>query len=318
MDTTRIATRSLKLLGQDLSGITSVTDALHAAGLDWGVNAIPATNLAVLTDDGVISTQIPGQYLVMRDDTHVTLGVVGGRYRTVDNADAFALGDEVIRLGGQLTCGGPLDGGRRAFLRFELPEAQVAVGGKDLVSFGFDLTTSHDGNGNVAATIWATRLVCTNGMTATIKDTPNSVAIRHTGDPVYRISQAGAIVRQAAAYAKSFAATAEEMISTRFTPAQFTQYIDTLYPRPVEPAGRRVTVWENRRHELMSLYRLAGTNEEGRNTAWSAYNALTEYLDWTAPVRSHTGTTEQTTRARRQFDGATQPVKDRAFQLLTA
>ncbi|WP_036323494.1 hypothetical protein, partial [Microbacterium gubbeenense] len=77
------------------------------------------------------------------------------------------------------------------------------------------------------------------------------------------------------------------------------------------------------RHDaLLSLFRLAPTNELGRGTAWSAYNALTEYLDWMAPVRgAGAGDDDEADallRARRQFDGTTQKVKDRGFALLAA
>jgi len=303
-------------LGTDLAGVTTVDEALTTAGLDWGLQVQPANDIVLMNEDGIVTTSIPGMNLVMRDDTHLTLGVVGGRYQAVANRDAFILGDEIINLGGSLTRGGELDHGRKTFLSFELPEANVQVGGKDLVTFGFDVTATHDGTENIVAKIWARRLICTNGMTASIKGIPHMVKIRHAGDPLRRIVEAGTVVRQAAAYAKSFAATAELMISTRFTLREFTAYIDRLYPAPDADEKRAQTIWHNRRNELISLFQIAGTNEEGRGTAWAAYNAVTEYLDWTAPVRNPNNVPN--IRAVRQFEGANQEVKDRAFDLITA
>lgn len=312
---TTIASRNIEILGTSLKGITDIDEALKIAHLDWNVNLVPANALTVLTEDGVIDTKIPGANLVMRDDTHLTLGVVKGRYRAVSNRDVFSMGTEIMRLGGQAELGGELDYGRRAFMRFALPEAEVAVGGHDLVRFGFDITTAHDGSGHVAARLWALRQICTNGMTAYIPHTNYTVAIRHTGDAIHRIATAGQIIREASAYAKSFAAVAEELISTKFTRSEFIAYIDALYPMPTED-GRGLSIWQNRREDLIGLFEKAPTNEEGRGTAWAAYNAVTEYLDWAAPIRNHGNESADFVRALRQFDGSSQDVKDRAFAAL--
>lgn len=305
-------------LGRSIVGATSAAEALSLADLDWGLKVIEAEALTVLTDDGVISTSIPGQRMVMRDDNHVTLGVVGGRYTPIMNHSVFALTEHIRSQGGVYTEGGALDHGRRVFMRMGLPGTDVSLlNGRDLVNFGVSVRAAHDGTGNVTAEVVGTRLVCTNGMVAAIPGIPHVFKVRHTASAEMRMAEAETILAGAHQYAKAFAATAQHMLDTPMTRSAFEDYIDRLFPRPLEPKGRAVTTWEARRDALVRLFTFAETNDLGRDTAWGAYNAVTEYLDWEAPVRRTQGLSTSESRARRQFDNSTQDVKDLAFATLS-
>lgn len=304
-------------LGTDLQGVTDIQQALTQSNLDWGLKVVPAENLTILGEDGITPTSIPGMRLVMRDDNNVTLGVVGGKYRAVDNRSVFSLGEHVLDQGGHLVAGGEVDHGRKTFMRFTLPDAQIKVGGKDFVNFGITIRAAHDGTGNVFAGVEATRLACINGMTMHLAGIPHEFTLRHTASADGRLAEAREVLQGAARYARGFVAAADAMLDTKFTRGEYETYIDALFPRP-EEEGRARTLWETRRGELLSLYSIAETNDLGRDTAWGAYNSVTEYLDWASPVRVTTGSTVADTRARRQFDNSNQAVKDRAFSLLAS
>lgn len=310
--------RKTKVLGADLEGVTTIEQAMDVAGLNWGIQIEDATNLSISTDEGVTNTSIPGMRLVMRDDTHVTLGVVGGRYHAVDNHSVFAMGEHILNQGGVLAEGGTLDHGRKAFMRFDLPGTSIEVGGKDLIKFGVVIRANHDGSGTVTAGIEGRRLICTNGMTVKMRGLDHQFAIRHTASAQERLGEAERVLHGTMAYAKSFAAISEEMLSRKFTRAQFEQYIEALYPRPVEDEKRAMTLWENRRSELLALYKFAETNDLGRDTQWGAFNSVVEYLDWGAPVRSSNRTSVEEARALRQFEGSNQEMKNRAFESVLA
>lgn len=316
--TTPTTERKTKVLGTNLDGLTTIEEAMDAAGLNWGIQIEDADNLSITTDQGVTNTSIPGMRLVMRDDTHLTLGVVGGRYHPVDNHSVFAMGEHILSQGGTLAEGGTLDHGRKAFMRFDLPGTSIEVGGKDLIKFGVVIRANHDGSGTVTAGIEGHRLVCTNGMTVKMRGLAHQFNIRHTASAQDRLGEAERVLRGTMQYAKSFAAAADEMLSRKFSPQDFERYIDALYPRPDDEEKRAVTLWENRRAELMDLYRFAETNDLGRDTQWAAFNSVIEYLDWGAPVRVSNRTTTEEVRARRQFEGSNQVVKDRAFDSILA
>lgn len=305
-----------RALGTSLEGITSIEQAMDAAGLNWGIRIEDADNLSLTTEEGVTTTSIPGMRLVMRDDTNLTLGVVGGRYHPVDNHSVFAMGEHILNQGGTLAEGGTLDHGRKAFMRFDLPGTSIKVGGKDLIDFGVVIRANHDGSGTVTAGIEGHRLICTNGMTVKMKGLTHQFTIRHTASAQDRLGEAERVLRGTMQYAKSFAAVAEEMLSRKFTEGDFKRYIDSLYPRPNEEEKRALTLWENRRSELLSLYRFAETNDLGRGTQWGAFNSVVEYLDWEAPVRTSNLTTTDEVRARRQFEGSNQGMKNQALDFL--
>lgn len=318
-DTTAEATERSKVrLGHDLTGATDIQSAISKADLDWGLKVVDAENLTVTTEDGVFSTNIPDMRMVMRDDNYTTMGVVGGRYTEVDNRSVMSVGQTIMDQGGVPVSGGPLDHGRKVFMKFDLPDAQVSVGGSDLVKFGVSLRASHDGSGNVVGAVEGTRMWCLNGCVTKMKGIPHEFKIRHTASAEQRIAEAHKIMEGAALYAKSFVAAADAMIDTKFTLAQYKRFIDNLFPKPDEEEKRATTLWENRRNELITLFKFADTNDMGRNTVWGGFNAITEYLDWNAPVRATKGQTQPEARARRQFENTTQATKDQAFTMLDA
>ncbi|WP_458683604.1 DUF932 domain-containing protein [Prescottella equi] len=297
-------------LGTDISTARTIGDALALANLDWTIEEHPAERFAITTDDGVTMTGMPGMRFFLRSDTKQALHLGGARYTPVTNADAFAPAEAALAMGAQFATAGAIRDGRQTYLEMDLPDASVQVGGKDLVSFTLLLRTAHDGSGRVSGECRARRLVCTNGMTANI-GFPTTFAIGHTRSAHDRLAAATTMVQGAVRYAKEFAAIADHMIDTPMTLAEFGAFIDSLYPRPDEENAREFGRWERRRQELVDLFRFADTNDLGRGSRWGAYSALTEHLDWFAPVRGG-----EDARALRQFDNTAQGSKDRAMKLL--
>ncbi|ANE05499.1 DUF932 domain-containing protein [Corynebacterium crudilactis] len=302
-----------RVLGTDISTATNLSDALNDANLAWTLNETPAENISLLTDDGVTTTSIPGHRLLMRSDNHTTLGVVGSRYTAVNNADALALADSAKMLGAKFAYAGEQDHGRKVFLTMSLPEAQIAVGGHDLINFDLVLRTSHDGSGSIVGEAMGTRLVCTNGMRANIDGTQQRWSIRHTRNADNALYQARDALKHTIAYAKAFSAHAEQMISSKFSERDFSALLDTLYIAPDEDdSPRRINTWNRRRDDLMDLFRKNDTQEEGRNTRWAAWNAIVEYNDWYRPANNG-----DTGRANRNFNGDSTGTSARAFSLLS-
>lgn len=304
-------------LGTDVSSATNVTEALAAAGLDWGIREIDADQFIAHTPDGPVITGFPGRRFITRDDTNATLGVVGSTYRSAPNADWFAVADSIAALGGKFEYAGERDGGQRTFLTMSLPEATVEVGGYDVVNFRVVLTAAHDGRNNNTAAVRGTRLWCTNGCTVTIKGVSDAWKIKHTPSGVAQMTEATKIVQGLVRYAKEFAAVAEHLVSVKMTNAQFTKFIDELSPRPDEDAGpKALTRWENRRAELVQLFKFASTNDFGRDTAYGAWNATTEWADWQSSVAARGSTDRNLVRAMRQADNTQQNLRTRALELL--
>ena len=66
-------------------------EALRLAGLDWTVDEQP-----IFTEQGIM---IPGYSANTRSSDGKVLGIVSGRYSTVQNAEAFAFTDALVGEG---------------------------------------------------------------------------------------------------------------------------------------------------------------------------------------------------------------------------
>lgn len=299
------------VLGADISNANSADDALRIAGLDWDLIDTPADELTILSADGVSMSGMPGRRLISRSDNGTILAAVGDRYATISNQEAFSLADDARALGAQFEHAGEVDHGRTAFMSMTIPEASVNIAGVDPVRFGFTMTTGH-GTGAAVWRVTALRQVCTNGLEISLPGVSRTESIRHTGSASLKLELARKAVQDAMAYAKTFAAHAEKLVDTPMTFTEYTAFIDTLFPEPDAEKKTARTRWNNRRAELVRLYRRDDTQEAIRGSRWAAFNAVSEYHEWLAPTRADS----EETRALRQFNGASDDFRQRAYALL--
>lgn len=137
----------------------SVAEAIEAAGLGWSVVKKP-----LVIDRGpdwqldvLRYKKVHGYYATVRQDTEDELGVVGERYRIVQNHEAFAFVDQLLGSAIHFETAGSLHGGRRVWVLATLPE-HVEVGG-DAVRPYVLLMNSHDGSTAVVAATTPIRVV---------------------------------------------------------------------------------------------------------------------------------------------------------------
>lgn len=109
----------------------TIAEAIEASGLGWSVAKEP---IAVDRGETVADwsaprcEEIPGFYATVRQDTREVLGIVGERYRIVQNHEAFAFVDQLLGSSINFETAGSLHGGRRVWVLATLPD-HVEVGG---------------------------------------------------------------------------------------------------------------------------------------------------------------------------------------------
>jgi phage/plasmid-like protein (TIGR03299 family) len=139
----------------------TVAEAIEASGLAWRVAKEP-----IAIDRGEAPSgdwwlprceQIPGCYATVRQDTREALGIVGERYRIVQNHEAFAFIDQLLGSSIHFETAGSLHGGRRVWVLATLPD-HVEVGGDDVRPYVL-LMNSHDGSTAVIAATTPVRVV---------------------------------------------------------------------------------------------------------------------------------------------------------------
>jgi len=238
------------------------------------------------------------------------LGVVGSRYKVLQNEELFQFGDALLD-GGRWETAGSIKNGTVVFGSLALDRETVLdpSGVADKVDNYLLLHTSHDGSVAVQASVTPVRVVCQNTLNIALHNVKQSYKIRHTETIGGRVQAARDALGLAKTYLDEFDVMAQELIQTTINDQQFFDLITAIYPKPDQDASKGAkTKWENKVDTINSIY-TGPTNYMIANTAWGALNALTERLDWYRTSR--TGNGESTAAAASGFDVATNSEKSR-------
>ena len=236
------------------------------------------------------------------------LGVVGERYKVVQNEDLFSFADNLLD-GGRWETAGSIKNGTIVFGSLALDREIVLDpnGATDKVNTYMLVHTSHDGSLAVQASITPVRVVCQNTLNMALSGVKQTYKIRHTQTVQGKVAAAREALGIAHKYLDEFDKQAQEMITQTINDKQFFDIITAVYPKPEADLKGSMTKWENKIDVLNDIY-FGATCENIKDTAWGAYNALTERLDWYRNPRG--GNAEGVLAAASGFDAATNAAKN--------
>jgi phage/plasmid-like protein (TIGR03299 family) len=288
----------------------TIAEAIASAGLAWGVAKEPIA--VVDRSDGFTPDyeEIPGFYATVRQDTRETLGIVGERYRIVQNHDAFTFIDQLLGSSINFETAGSLHGGRRVWVLATLPR-HVEVGGDPVRPYVL-LMNSHDGSTAVIAATTPVRVVCQNTLNWGLSSARQKLSIRHTEAVTQRVHEARRVLELSIDYYEQFKRLGDQLASQRCTERQLRRVLDQLYPS----GTRDVTTDRTRRsrqatkEQIAELFLNGSTQGNAPGSKWSALNAIVEHSDWLRPIRAGGE------RFARTIDDAS--AKTRALELITA
>jgi len=238
------------------------------------------------------------------------LGVVGARYKVLQNEDLFAFGDALLD-GGRWETAGSIKNGTVVFGSLALQHETVLDpnGVSDKIDNYLLVHTSHDGSVAVQASVTPVRVVCQNTLNIALSKVKQSYKIRHTETVTGRVQAAREALGLAKQYLDEFDILAQSLIETTITDQQFFDLIRAVYPKPEKDASKVAgTKWENKVDTINSIY-TGPTNYMIAGTAWGAVNALTERLDWYRSGRN--GSNDSIMAAASGFDPATNAEKNK-------
>ena len=240
------------------------------------------------------------------------LGVVGERYKVLQNEELFTFGDALLD-GGRWETAGSIKNGTVVFGSLALDRETVLDpnGATDKVNNYLLVHTSHDGSLAIQASVTPVRVVCQNTLNMAIgykgKGVKQSFRIRHTQTLQGKVQAAREALGLANKYLDEFDKIAAEMIAKEINDQKFFDIITTVYPKPEDNAKGAMTKWENKIDTLNSIYN-GETCVNIKGTAWGAYNAMTERLDWYRNPRG--GNAESVLAAASGFDASTTAAKN--------
>ena len=112
-----------------------------------------------------------------------------------------------------------------------------------------------------------------------------SFKMRHTSTLDGRIATAREALGLANTYMDKFDIMAKELIEKEITKETFNKIVAIAYPMPEKDTKGAMTKWENKIDLLDEIF-MSDTNSMINNTAWGAFNTLTERLDWYRSARN--------------------------------
>jgi phage/plasmid-like protein (TIGR03299 family) len=282
----------------------TVSEIMDAAKLsNWNVRLEP---ISELVPDYKMVTE---SYLVVRDNPYTdgqkdVLATVGSRYKEVQNEDLFAFAQNLHDSNPEvkIDSAGSFKNGRVVYGSWSIPNQLVLdpSGANDVTNLYLVVHTSHDGSVAIQAGITPVRVKCQNTLNFAMRRAKQSFKIRHTATVDGKIAAAREALGMSVAYFDEFSKQANELFTREVTNAQFSNIINTLYPKPEGDKKGAITKWENKVVLLDELYHNSPTNANIKGTAWGVVNALTERLDYFRTARK--GSNESLVYSASGFD----------------
>jgi phage/plasmid-like protein (TIGR03299 family) len=305
-------------LGTVFTDEKTTSEMLAAANLNnWNVRLVDVEIPNTLTSDKNYS------YVVRTNPTENSqidiLGVVGERYHVLQNEDLFSFGDNILHGGGRWETAGSIRGGRVVFGSLALERETILdpSGVADKVKTYLLINTSHDGSIAIQASITPVRVVCANTLNLALGSKRNKIKqsfkIRHTQTANGKVAIAREALGLANKYMDAFDVMAKAMIEKEITAGQFNDIILAAYPKPEKDSKGAVKKWENKVDVINDIY-TGQFNGMIAGSAWGAFNALTERLDWHRNARG--GSNESLLAAASGFDATITAEKNRLLGIV--
>lgn len=285
-------------LGQVVPEDMTTEEVMALANLnDWNVRAMPP----ILPKS--CDTHIDAKFIV-RDNPfydaaeakkrgddydqapHNLLGITGNKYEILQNEELFEFGEYLLENGRWETAGS-IQHSTQVFGTIAL-ETEITIdeqGANDTVKSYLLLSSSHDGSSSVIAGVTPVRVVCMNTLSVALGNMSSKVKIRHTKSMNDRMLEAKKTLNLTANYLTKFEETAKDMFETKVSEQKFWEIVNTVYPRPDEARKTATTRWNNRTDAIVALWD-DEKNAPILETAWGAFNAITEDQQWGRAIYS--------------------------------
>ena len=262
-------------LGTEINQETGFWDAFELAGLDWEVDTKP-----LFTGDG---EKVSHRAAYRVSDGRI-LGIVGKRWPPVQNRDAFELFQQMVDAGEMVIhTAGSLRNGERIWALCQLNQDNSEIVAGDEVAKFVLLSNGHDGKLAVHFGFTPIRVVCANTEAlARGSKASKLVRVRHSRFVKQNVQDLRNVMNFAN---QEFEATAEQyryLASKGINSEDLDKYIKIVLGIGEKSADEMTTRSKNIVSSIEDLFESGrGSDIAGvRGTYWGAYNAVTEYLNY--------------------------------------
>lgn len=305
----------------------SAASAARQAGLDWEVMLIdmqghvsnPVNEFESVTDYYPIHKK---QAVLRLGDDNRVIGVVGNKYKVVQNMEVFNALDTLVDSGdARYAAAGEYNDGANIWMVLELPNG-VNVANDPHASFLL-VQSSHDGSCSVRIRPIIERLFCHNQINRLITGKHSNdytYVMKHTANSELSVNDIRAITNLTYMSIDQYESIANNLIDRQFSNEQAKNFFKKVWalPSKIEETPydllsqgerRQLTIAMNGRSKAWDIYSASETQENIRGTAFGAWQAVVEYADHHA-----SGGAER--RAVATLSGRSDKIKDKALSLV--
>jgi phage/plasmid-like protein (TIGR03299 family) len=309
----------------------SASEAARQAGLDWTVmladmEAIVET--PVNTYELINSRYpVPKRQAVLKlgkDNTNEVIGVVGDKYKIVQNMEVFSALDTLVDSGdARYTAAGEYNNGANIWMVMELPVG-VQVANDPHAAFLL-VQSSHDGSCAVRIRPIIERLFCANQINRIIKGKHKNdytYVMKHTTNSKLSVNDIRNITQLTYDSIQQYETIANNMLQRKMDDRTVKNIFKSVWalPSEIEHAPehllsqgqrRQRTIALNGRDSAWNIYSQSPTQENIRGTAFGAWQAVIEHAD-------HYASGGSDRRAIATISGRNDRIKDKALDLILA
>jgi phage/plasmid-like protein (TIGR03299 family) len=309
----------------------SASEAAKQAGLDWNVMLAPmeaiVSNKVNEYETVTDHYEVPKRQAVLKlgkDNTNQVIGVVGDKYKIVQNMEVFSALDTLVDSGdARYTAAGEYNNGANIWMVMELPTGvQVA---NDPHSAFLLVQSSHDGSCAVRIRPIIERLFCANQISRIImgKQTNDyTYVMKHTTNSVLSVNDIRNITQLTYNSIQQYEEIAGTLLQRKVDDRQVKNIFKQVWalPSTVEETPehllsqgekRQRTIALTGRESAWNIYSQSSTQENIRGTAFGAWQAVIEHVDHYA-----SGGAER--RAVATISGRNDKIKNKALGLVLA
>lgn len=282
----------------------SSEEAIRLAGLNWEVQQQP-----IYLADG---TEIKGNYANVRSSDGKALGIVGDRYKIVQNTDAFAFTDALLGEGVRYETAGSLKDGKIIWLLARMPESIEILG--DKVDPYMVFTNTHDGSGAVRVCMTPVRVVCNNTLNAAMRGAKRVWSARHTGSITNKLDDARETLQFATQYLEATKQTFENLYKVKLNEFSLYQTVNNIIPITEDMTDRQKTNQKAIRDDILLRYKEAPDLKVLDQTGARLVQAVADTTSHMEPFRQTANFKEN--RFKKTLDG--NEILDRTIGILLA
>lgn len=309
----------------------SASEAARQAGLDWTVSLADMQAVykqPISTNDTYTHrVEVPKRQAVLKflpnsAVPEAVIGVVGDKYKIVQNMEVFSALDTLVDSGdARYTAAGEYNNGANIWMVMELPVG-IQVANDPHAAFLL-VQSSHDGSCAVRIRPIIERLFCANQINRIIKGKHRNdytYVMKHTTNSELSVNDIRNITQLTYDSIQEYETVASKLLDIELDERQVKNIFKAVWalPSEIEEAPdnwlsqgqrRQRTIALNGRDSAWSIYSESPTQENIRGTAFGAWQAVIEHAD-------HRASGGSDKRAIATISGRNDRIKDKALSLV--